>query len=39
LFVLPEPKDGPGAAVQIDSRALATLLAGVEKIRNTVERA
>ena len=39
LFALPQPKDSTSAAVQIDSRALATLLAGVEKIRDTVERA
>lgn len=35
LFALPHPKDGAGAAVLIDGRALATLLAGVEKIHGT----
>ncbi|MEW6268342.1 MAG: IS66 family insertion sequence element accessory protein TnpB [Thermodesulfobacteriota bacterium] len=39
LFALPQPKDDTAAAVQIDGRALATLLAGVEKTREGVEKA
>lgn len=39
LFALPQPKDDTGAAVQIDGRALATLLAGVEKTHPSVEKA
>ena len=38
LFALPQPKDDTSAAVRIDGAALATLLAGVEKVRATREK-